>query len=190
VKAAAAALAALLASPAFAGTCGSPEVEVSAKSGAYELQGSFEVDAPSGVVWSVLTDYDHLSDFVDSMRSSRVLAADGARKTVQQDAEARAMWFRRSLRVTLDVEEAPFASIKFTDTAHGDFRAYSGSWTILPAAGATRVEYRLHAVRGFFVPPLLGKKIFKSNAQSLLEQVQDEIERRGQARSGLPPSRS
>ena len=59
----------------FAGAA-SAQTEVRLKrlpSAAYELAGSFAVDASTEAVWAVLTDYQDIPSFVSSMRSSRVL---------------------------------------------------------------------------------------------------------------------
>src|SRR5688572_5621277 len=42
--------------------------------GSYQVDGSFEVQAPRSVVWAVLTDYDGIGGFVKSIRRSAVTA--------------------------------------------------------------------------------------------------------------------
>jgi carbon monoxide dehydrogenase subunit G len=186
--AAAAALAVSMASPAAAegrsaasGVLASPSVSVTNASGAYHIEGSFRVDTPATVVWAVLTDYDRVSSFVSSMRSSTAQRESG-RLLVTQEAVGRAGPFSRTMHVVLEVTERAPERIAFRDVCGGSFHSYAGSWTISPEGTGVRVTYVLDA-RPRSSPPLFAKSIMSSNARGLLEQVRVEILRRGRTAS-------
>ncbi|MBI3292650.1 MAG: hypothetical protein HYZ73_07585 [Elusimicrobia bacterium] len=61
--------------------------------GAYRLEGHFVVEAPRHVVWEVLTDYDHIREFVSSIRTSQVKQRDKDWLLLEQDAVGRVLFF-------------------------------------------------------------------------------------------------
>jgi carbon monoxide dehydrogenase subunit G len=158
-----------------------PAAQVSVTSGdagVYRVEGSFCVEAPVPVAWAVLTDYDKLSSFVSSMRSSVSSRGPSGRLLVIQEAVGRAGPFKRTLNVVLDVSEEPPARIVFQDVSGGSFHSYIGSWTIEPdTGGGIRVTYVLDA-RPRSAPRLFGRSILASNAKGLLEEVRLEMVRR------------
>jgi carbon monoxide dehydrogenase subunit G len=169
-------------SSALTATAG-PQVAVTGiGKGAYRIEGSFAVEASALVAWAVLTDYDNLSSFVSSMRSSSATRADAGRQLVTQEAVGRAGPFSRTLRVVLEVTENPPAHIAFHDVCGESFRSYVGNWTIDPDGGDTRVTYMLEAWPRSS-PPFFARSILASNARVLLEQVKLEMLRRGRTAS-------
>jgi len=155
-----------------------PRVSVTgAGRGAYRIEGSFRVDAPPPVVWAVLTDYDNLSSFVSSMKSSSAARPESGRLVVTQEAVGRAGPFSRTLHVVLDVTEDPPHRIEFHDVSGASFHSYVGAWAIESDRAGTRVTYTLEA-RPRSSPPLFGRSILASNARGLLEQVRLEMLRR------------
>lgn len=158
-----------------------PAAQVSVTSGdagVYRVEGSFRVETPVLVAWAVLTDYDKLSSFVSSMRSSVSSRGPSGRLLVIQEAVGRAGPFKRTLNVVLDVSEEPPARIAFQDVSGGSFHSYVGAWTIHPeAGGGIRVTYVLDA-RPRSAPRLFGRSILASNARALLEEVRLEMVRR------------
>jgi len=166
--------------PASAATMpAGPQVSVTGiGNGAYRIEGSFGVDAPPPVAWAVLTDYDNLSSFVSSMRSSSAARPESGRLLVIQEAVGRAGPFSRTLHVVLDVTEVPPGRIEFHDVCGASFRSYVGAWAIDSDVAGARVTYSLEA-RPRSSPPFFARSILASNARGLLEQVRLEMLRRG-----------
>lgn len=163
---------------ALAAEAAAPRVSVTgAERGAYRIEGSFRVDAPPAVAWAVLTDYDKLSSFVSSMRSSSSARLESGGLVVTQEAVGRAGPFSRTLHVVLDVTEAPPSRIEFHDVSGASFHSYVGAWAIDADGAGARVTYTLEA-RPHSSPPLFGRSILASNARGLLEQVRLEMVRR------------
>jgi carbon monoxide dehydrogenase subunit G len=183
--AAAAAVLTLSASPLSAGDLPvappvghAPRISVTSSEGTYCVKGSFHVDAPLGVAWDVLTDYDNLATFVSSMRSSTSSRGASGQLMVIQEAVGRVGPFKRAMNVVLDVTEEKPARIAFHDVSGGSFHSYEGAWTLDPAGGGVLVTYVLEA-RPRSTPRLFGRSIVTSNARDLLEEVRAEMVRRG-----------
>jgi uncharacterized protein YndB with AHSA1/START domain len=148
----------------------------------YDVSGVFSVDASSAVVWSVLTDYDHIPSFVSSMRSSRVAETrpDGS-VLVEQGAVGDMFFLTRTMHILLDVRRSSDA-LHFADIAHEDFKSYDGDWGVLRTGEGTTVTYELRAQPNFFAPSLLMGRAMKRGVRVLLDQVRAEIARRALAR--------
>ena len=157
---------------------------MTSEEGTYRVTGTFHVDAPVGVVWDVLTDYDNLEGFVSSMRSSTSSRGASGKLMVIQEAVGRVGPFRRAMYVVLDVTEERPARIGFEDVSGGSFESYAGAWTLEPAAGGgVVVRYRLE-VHPRSTPRLFGKSIVADNARGLLDEVRAEMLRRGRPTRG------
>lgn len=150
---------------------------VSHKGGAYQIEGSFRVEAPPPVAWAVLTDYDNLPSFVSSMKSSAAFRDRTGRLLVTQEAVGRAGPFSRTLNVVLHVTEAGPARLEFLDVCGESFHSYAGAWTIAAEGTGVRVTYTLEA-RPRSSPPFFARSILSSNARGLLDQVRLEMQRR------------
>jgi len=160
-----------------------PRVSVAGTgNGGYRIEGSFRVDAPPPVAWAVLTDYDNLSSFVSSIRSSSAAHPASGGLVVTQEAVGRAGPFSRTLHVVLDVTERPPGRIEFRDVGGASFQSYVGAWAIDSDGAGARVTYTLDA-RPRSSPPFLARSILASNARGLLEQVRIEMLHRGRTAS-------
>jgi carbon monoxide dehydrogenase subunit G len=145
--------------------------------GGYAIDGSFTVPASGPVVWSVLTDYDHLGAFLPGLRS-RVLERRGEDATlVAQEALPGVGALRLKSRVLLQVDGLPYARIGFTDVAHRDFKAFSGSWRLTQQEPLTRVDYHATAFPRF-APPLVGAHLVQENVREMLRACRAEVLRR------------
>jgi len=154
--------------------------------GKYRVRGEFTIPLPASAAWTVLADYDHIHDFVSSMRSSSLEHVDGGYLRVRQVAVAGVFPFRRTIHVLLDIREEAGTRIVFTDVLHEDFRAYSGEWRVASDSVGTTVRYALDAQLSAGVPSMLGRPMMSRGARDLLRQVRAEIVRRAkleQARS-------
>ncbi len=156
--------------------------------GAWRVSGGFTTAAPADIVWRTLTDYDHLRDFVPSLRESAVEKRGPGYAMVRQTASARAFIFKKTVTVLLLVREEPPSRIAFQDLCRQNFRFYEGAWTIGRAPdGRVTVGYELLARPSFSAPGFAVRRVLLRNAQSLLDDVKREMERRD-PRSGNSPA--
>ncbi len=176
----AAVLLAMLCGSAAIARAGEPTVTSAA--GAYEVHAEFSTAAPPGLVWAVLTDYEHIPSFVRAVRQSTVDSRSGAQLRMQQVARAGAFAFHKTVRVTLDVRESPLARIEFVDVLGRDFRSYAGSWSLSADSGTTVVRYALALAPRAGMPGWLGRSVIRHSTSELLDDIRAEIERRAAGR--------
>jgi hypothetical protein len=147
--------------------------------GRYNFEGGFSVKADTDVVWSVLTDYNHVSSFVSNMHS-HVKKDDGNDLLVEQDAGGGFLIIQEHIKALLAIHEEPFQSISFNDVSHKNFELYSGVWNLQPdpITGGVKVTYELQAARDKNTPNFLTADLFSGSLGDLLSETQSEISKR------------
>ncbi|MEB3355624.1 MAG: SRPBCC family protein [Synechococcales bacterium] len=97
-------------------------------------------------VWQVLTDYEHLADFIPNLAKSQRLEHPEGGIRIEQVGSQRLLKFNFRARVVLDmVEQAPHR-LDF-QMVEGDFKSFAGHWQLDPAESngrsATLLGYTL-----------------------------------------------
>ena len=142
------------------------------------VRGRFHVDLPPSAAWRVVTDYDHIPDFVHSMLSSRSERRPDGRRVVEQTARGGFFLFKRRVHVVLEVDEDPQRRIGFRDVLGKDFERYDGEWRLEPDSTGTSVRYSLDAEPRSSIPRSVCRHVLKGSATELMTQVRDEMLRR------------
>ncbi|HVT61091.1 MAG TPA: SRPBCC family protein [Thermoanaerobaculia bacterium] len=145
------------------------------------LEGRFTIAASRAVAWSVLTDYDHIQQFVSSMRFSRVKSRGDGFLLVEQESVGKVLFFQRTFNVLLKVREEPNQSVAFEDVSKTSFERYEGSWSLKDAAGGIEVIYRLTAKGGFMASGFVMRGASRKMVGELLDQVRAEMSRKSGA---------
>ncbi|HYD94768.1 MAG TPA: SRPBCC family protein [Noviherbaspirillum sp.] len=139
------------------------------------------VHATPEQAWQVLTDYEHLHEFVPDLRSVRVLSRNEDGVVVEQTSSAGFLFVAQVIRMRLQIEERPHSTIDVT-MLDGDMKRYRTHWELDPleqdGERGTRVSFSGAMEPGFFVPPLVGRGIVQANLKKTVEAVVAEIERR------------
>lgn len=144
----------------------------------YEVMACASTTASPGLTWQVLTDFDHLSDFVPDMRRSRVISAPGEPLRVEQQGTWHALFFQRRIEVVFAIELDPMRDIAFR-AVDGNLRPMSGHLR-LTGRPDCRIEYRAQSTPAFWIPPLIGPALMRGQIREQLEGVLGEIRRRQQ----------
>jgi ribosome-associated toxin RatA of RatAB toxin-antitoxin module len=162
---------------AAAGGAEGLSVETTRRGTAVEVRAYALVEAEYGTVWSTLTDYDHLSEFVPGMRSSRVLERRGNTWIVEQRGETRFLFFTHPVEVTVIATARPPHALDVR-LLKGNLRRLDGGYRLEPA-GAGRIGLRwVGVVEPDSLPPLLGELVMRASIESQFAGMVREIERR------------
>lgn len=162
--------------PSFA-TGAAPDVQLDRNGSRFAVRSESYVAASAAVAWQVLSDYDHLAEFVPDLRVSRVISAPGQPLLVEQSGEAGFLVFRFSVDVVLEIEEAAPQRLGFR-AIRGNMRSMQGEWRIEPSAPGIRLVYTADLEPLFWVPPLLGPAVMRRDIAAQIGGVVREIERR------------
>ena len=158
------------------------KVDFHEKDGSYSIESSFLIEADPDVVWSVLTDYEHIPNYIHNMKISQVELREGNKVLLKQEAEGGFLFFTQRIRLLLYVQEQPLKSVQFKDIYNKDFSLYKGSWTIQrdPESRDLRITYNLEAKRTFDVPAFLANDAMNGGAKDLLQALRKEMAERQQ----------
>ena len=146
---------------------------------AYRIAANGAVAAPPALAWRILTDYDHLADYVPDLKSARVLARDGDKVIVEQVGAARFLFFSRDIRLVVLVHEQAPNKIDVS-LIEGDMKVYRCGWELVPLeSGGTRILYRAAIEPAFYVPQAIGTNLVRQDIAGMMTAVLKRIERAG-----------
>ncbi|MCU0958155.1 MAG: SRPBCC family protein [Hydrogenophaga sp.] len=155
---------------------------------ALELHMRVVLDAPHDVVWSTITDYENVADWVPGMSSSEILERrpDGA--TVAQSGRAQVLFFGISVDVVVTVHEMPPDRIRVR-LLRGDLRRLEGEYRLTPVDGPGGVRLQLLEWQGRVepasrLPGFLTRPVMRENLRRQFEGLVSEIERRARLARG------
>jgi carbon monoxide dehydrogenase subunit G len=163
--------------PAWPACAQEVSVETSRQGEFIIIEASADLQADVRTIWQVLTDYDHLSDFIPDMKSSRVLSRNADGVVVEQKGEFSFLFFSRPVEVQLVVVESPPRRV-VSRAISGSFREMSGSYQLEPVPGGIRLLYSGRMVPDFDMPPLFGMMAVRIVAQRRFSAMVREIIRR------------
>lgn len=143
-------------------------------------------------IWNTLTDYDHLEQFIPGIKSSRILTWQGNEAIVEQVGEARFLFLRFPIEVTVGSESRPPDAIVIR-VIKGNLRRLEGGYFIEPAGpGQYMLRWRGMIEPESYLPPLVGVAVLRANIEDQFLGMVREIERRegvlrGKGESGSKP---
>jgi len=150
------------------------QVEASA-----ELEGSLEN------AWQVLTDYGRLAEFVPDLQVSRVISRDHNTVVVEQKGEARLLFFSYPIDVRLAITEKPREQV-VSRAVTGNFREMQSTYALEARQGRVFLRYSGRLEPDFYVPPLIGTYLLRTNVESMFRALVEEIERQQKPAAGHP----
>ncbi len=93
------------------------------------------IPQPVEQVWQVITDYEHLADFVPNLTSSKLLPSSEGRIRLEQIGSQCFLRFKFCARVVLEMTESFPHELGFA-MQEGDFKQFEGAWKLQPTADA------------------------------------------------------
>ncbi|UZJ37014.1 SRPBCC family protein [Prosthecochloris sp. SCSIO W1103] len=147
--------------------------------GIIDTSGSIFVAAPPETVWSVLTDYDHLSESIPKVVESKVIEEKSDEKILEQTGKSGILFFEKSVHIVLRVKEIFPRSLTF-NIIEGDFKIYRGQWKFEPSDSddGTFLSWKAVLKPDFFAPPLLVSFVQHQDLPTILETIKNLAETR------------
>jgi ribosome-associated toxin RatA of RatAB toxin-antitoxin module len=163
-------------------------IESGAEGDAVTVTASAQMQVDPRTVWNVISDYDHLAEFIPDMRSSRAIRRDGNQVLVEQTGGFGFLFFRQHVEVKLAVVEFPLQRI-VAHAVDGNLREMDGRYELqsLPA-GTIRLSYFGRLVPDFPVPPIVGNiMVRRLLARQFTAMVKEILRRDALARGAAQP---
>jgi carbon monoxide dehydrogenase subunit G len=159
-------------------------VETAGQGELITVTASADMQVDPRTVWAVISDYDHLAEFIPDMRSSRVIRRDGDQVLVEQTGEFGFLFFRQPVEVRLAVSELPQRRI-VAHAVGGNLQSMEGRYLVESLANdQVRLSYSGRLVPGFQVPPFVSRLAVRSTMDRQFRALVQEILRRDLAVRG------
>ena len=156
------------------------------RGGFIAVTASADLEVDPRTVWAVISDYDHLAEFIPFMRSSKVVRRDGDKLQVDLAGDLSFLFFSQPIEVRLEVLETPQRRI-VAHAVSGNLRAMEGRYAVEPLpSGLVRLSYAGGLTPAFPVPPVIGTVIVRMVLAKQFQALVAEIVRRDTAARGAP----
>ncbi|MBI1396534.1 MAG: hypothetical protein GC151_11190 [Betaproteobacteria bacterium] len=177
--------------PAIAGAAEGFDVTAARAGRAVHIDARATIRAPYALIWETLTDYDHLSDFIPGLDSSRVLRREGNAAIVAQKGSARFLFFRMPIEVVVESVERPPHDIGIR-VLEGDLRQLDGGYRLerIDASGdAFILRWSGTIEPSLSLPFFVSVPLLRSNISAQFLGMVREIERRAAELAASNPVR-
>ena len=146
------------------------------------------VQAPPLATWDVLTDYDHMAQFVGNVQSSKITGRKGNTLVVTQKSGTSFGLLKFSFDNVREVELVPHSEIR-SNLISGDMKASAFTTRIMSnGGGVTRVVNHGEFVPTMWVPPVIGTAFLESETRRQFHELRNEIMRRTTATKASIPA--
>lgn len=156
----------------------SDQVVVTRTDEGFTVDVNIVVPVPISVAWAVITDFQHMTEFVPNLTESQVLERNRKGIRVRQKGYKRIGPFTFDFEYLREIQMTPESELR----AHGVGGSFKRieTFTRLKAVGqGTRLEYHVDAQPDFWVPPLIGPHILRDQtAEQFSALVAEMIKRR------------
>ena len=163
------------------------DIEVRVKKNGPEVV--VDVDCPVNtsvaVAWEVLTDYDHMSEFLSNVQSSSVQSRDGRMLQVYQTGKATRGLLSISFENLRAVELVPYQEIR-SRLISGDMKASAFTTRIVDDGIVVRIIHSGRYTPKIWVPPVIGPTLIEDETRRHFGELRTEILRRSALRAKTP----
>ncbi|MGG6293401.1 SRPBCC family protein [Leptolyngbya sp. AN02str] len=128
-------------------------------------------------IWQILTDYEHLADFIPNLATSRCLLQEEGRVRLEQIGTESLMRIKFCARVVLDMVEKFPHEIDFK-MVEGDFKSFFGAWQLQPIGDGrmTELRYMLNVLPPRTMPIGLIERRMKQNLATNLMAIRQRAD--------------
>ena len=143
------------------------------------------VDAPWSVVWEVLTDYEHMAQFISNIEYSGVETRTDNVLRVRQKGKATRGPLTLRFDYLREVELVPNHEIR-SRLISGDLKASDFVTRIVEVATKLHIVNTGRYTPNLWVPPVIGPALIEAETQKQFGEIRNEIMRR--SATARPPS--
>ncbi len=146
------------------------------------------VHASPLAAWDVLTDYDHMAQFVGNVQSSKITDRKGNTLVVAQKSGTAFGFLKFSFDNVREIELVPHSEIR-SKLISGDMKASVFTTRIVSdGAGGARVVNHGEFVPTMWVPPVIGTAFLEAETRRQFHELRNEIVRRTMALNAALPA--
>ena len=141
---------------------------------------SLAIPATRQQVWAVLTDFDHMADFISNVKESKVISVAADITKVFQRGSAKFGPLGFPFESTREMRLEPFDKIQ-SHMVSGNMRKMEGTTHLVDEGVQTRIIYHTDSIPGVWIPPLIGKTFIEHEIREQFREIRNEVIKRKQA---------
>lgn len=155
-------------------------MEIDAQSGTIIVTGTLDIPATPAETWAVLTDYDHMADFLPNIDYSKKLDGTKDKFRVEQKGRAYFGLLAFSFYAMREVMLMPYQEIRasLVNGVSGDFRRLDTYIRLVPDKGETFIYYRNESLPVIRLPNGMAAAIAEQTTRNQWASLKREIMRR------------
>ncbi|NJN86214.1 MAG: cyclase [Leptolyngbyaceae cyanobacterium SL_7_1] len=144
-----------------------------------QISANIQIPAAMETVWQVLTDYNHLAEFIPNLTQSRQISHPHGGVRLEQVGAHSFLKFKFCARVVLDMVEQFPHRLTF-QMVEGDFREFTGSWQLVPVGASehplTELRYTIQVLPPRTMPIGLIERCLQHNLAMNLTAIRQRVE--------------
>lgn len=153
------------------------KVRVEERGSTIIVTADFNVRASALATWQVLTDFNHMPQFLTGLEQSRIVSRKGnVLRVAQQGATAMGL-LSFSYDSVRDIHLKPNTEIR-AYTVSGSMKKMDSVTRLAPRHGATRIVYRAELIPSVALPLGFGSGFIEERTRQQFEEMRQEILRR------------
>ena len=164
---------------AHAGSPQDIEVHVSINDETVIVDSKFRVAATPQEAWAVMMDFEHMTDFISSLESSKVLWRSGSKVHIEQKGKAAHGFFSFAFEAVRELQLTPFETIE-SHLLSGNLKKFDAITHLSGDATGTWIVSHAESIPDIWLPPFIGASIIKGDVCDQLQEMHNEIMRRKQ----------
>lgn len=137
----------------------------------------FYVEVPVQQAWQVLTDFDHMREFISGLQSSRIMQRNGTRWQVAQAGAARRGPLSFKFDSIREIALVPLERITSRQVS-GSMKEFEAITRLSAEGDGTHIRYHADSVPNTFVPPIIGPAFIETETRHQFDEMRAEMLRR------------
>ena len=125
-------------------------------------------------VWTVLTDYEGLADFIPNLKKSQRIDHPEQGIRIEQIGSESLLKLKFCARVVLDMVEQFPHRLRF-EMVEGDFRQFSGEWQLQPSRTGTNLTYIVNIAPSRLMPVGMIERRLSKGLQANLSSIKQRV---------------
>lgn len=161
------------------------EVDTSYDNGVFKGRFTFFVPVPAKLAWEVLTDFDHMADFVPNVESSRFVSREGNVAHVAQRGKLDFGPFTIRYESERRIEMRPSEGIILARSVAGTTKHMQSEMRLSGQSQGTELSYRVEMVPDRWIPSSVGVSFMRHELAEQFSAIAREMVRRQESRRTL-----
>jgi hypothetical protein len=128
-------------------------------------------------VWEVLTDFDHMANYVSNLKESKVVSISGGTLNVYQRGAAKYGPINFPFESTREIILTPFDKMQ-SHMIRGNMTKMEGTTELTEENGQTRIHFHSESIPGVWIPPIAGRVFIEHETKEQFQEIRNEIVKR------------